>query len=103
MHCGAMSQPPVDIKLATVIVSTKAGLLTDPGQPEPSPARQIPARRLRPSSPRRSTRRSQIDHRRTLDLSTWPTGSRVLVRRERAHPGAQLSFTDHDGHRFQPS
>jgi hypothetical protein len=23
------------------------------------------------------------------------------VRRERAHPGAQLSFTDHDGHRFQ--
>jgi hypothetical protein len=25
----------------------------------------------------------------------------VLVRRERAHPGAQLSFTDVDGHRFQ--
>lgn len=36
-----------------------------------------------------------------LDLSAWPTGSRVIVRRERAHPGAQLSFTDHDGHRFQ--
>jgi len=36
-----------------------------------------------------------------LDLSTWPVGSRVLVRRERAHPGAQLTFTDHDGHRFQ--
>jgi hypothetical protein len=36
-----------------------------------------------------------------LDLSTWPTKSRVIVRRERAHPGAQLSFTDHDGHRFQ--
>ena len=36
-----------------------------------------------------------------LDLSTWPAGSRVMVRRERAHPGAQLSFTDHDGHRFQ--
>ena len=36
-----------------------------------------------------------------LDLETWPAGSRVLVRRERAHPGAQLSFTDHDGHRFQ--
>jgi hypothetical protein len=28
-------------------------------------------------------------------------GSRVIVRRERAHPGAQLTFTDHDGHRFQ--
>jgi len=36
-----------------------------------------------------------------LDLASWPGGSRVLVRRERAHPGAQLSFTDHDGHRFQ--
>jgi hypothetical protein len=36
-----------------------------------------------------------------LNLCGWPTGSRVIVRRERAHPGAQLSFTDHDGHRFQ--
>lgn len=36
-----------------------------------------------------------------LDLKGWPTGSRVIVRRERPHPGAQLSFTDHDGHRFQ--
>jgi hypothetical protein len=36
-----------------------------------------------------------------IDLTGWPTGSRVLVRRERAHPGAQLSFSDHDGHRFQ--
>jgi hypothetical protein len=35
-----------------------------------------------------------------LDLSAWPAGSRVIVRRERPHPGAQLSFTDHDGHRF---
>jgi len=36
-----------------------------------------------------------------IDLAAWPAGSRVIVRRERAHPGAQLSFTDHDGHRFQ--
>ncbi|MGH2848482.1 MAG: IS1380 family transposase [Thermoleophilaceae bacterium] len=36
-----------------------------------------------------------------LDLCGWPCGSRVIVRRERPHPGAQLSFTDHDGHRFQ--
>jgi hypothetical protein len=36
-----------------------------------------------------------------LDLSGWPCGSRMIVRRERPHPGAQLSFTDHDGHRFQ--
>ena len=36
-----------------------------------------------------------------LDLAGWPAGSRVIVRREVPHPGAQLSFTDHDGHRFQ--
>jgi hypothetical protein len=36
-----------------------------------------------------------------LDLAGWPAGARVIVRRERAHRGAQLSFTDHDGHRFQ--
>ena len=35
-----------------------------------------------------------------LELASWPVGSRVLVRRERAHPGAQLTFTDLDGHRF---
>ena len=32
---------------------------------------------------------------------SWPDGSRLIVRRERPHPGAQLSFTDHDGYRFQ--
>ena len=36
-----------------------------------------------------------------LDLSSWPQRSRLIVRRERPHPGAQLSFTDHDGYRFQ--
>jgi Transposase DDE domain group 1 len=36
-----------------------------------------------------------------LELSSWPQGSRVIVRRERPHPGAQLSFTDQDGYRFQ--
>ena len=35
-----------------------------------------------------------------LDLGGWPTGMRVIVRKERPHPGAQLRFTDVDGHRF---
>jgi hypothetical protein len=35
-----------------------------------------------------------------LDLADWPSGSRVVVRRERPHPGAQLRFTDAGGHRF---
>jgi hypothetical protein len=36
-----------------------------------------------------------------VDLTGWPEGCRLIVRRERPHPGAQLSFTDHDDHRFQ--
>jgi hypothetical protein len=36
-----------------------------------------------------------------VDLRNWPDGTRVLCRREDAHPGAQLRFTDDDGHRFQ--
>ena len=35
-----------------------------------------------------------------VDLSAWPERTRLIVRRERADPGAQFSFTDHDGHRF---
>jgi Transposase DDE domain group 1 len=36
-----------------------------------------------------------------VDLSGWPEGTRAIVRREHPHPGAQLRFTDFDGHRFQ--
>src|SRR5581483_865309 len=35
------------------------------------------------------------------DLRGWPAGTRAICRRERPHPGAQLSFSDHAGHRFQ--
>ena len=35
-----------------------------------------------------------------LDLSTWPAGMRVIVRKERPHPGAQLRFEDVDGMRI---
>jgi hypothetical protein len=36
-----------------------------------------------------------------VGLSPWPTGTRMLVRREQPHPGAQLRFTDVDGYRYQ--
>jgi hypothetical protein len=35
-----------------------------------------------------------------LDLSSWPAGMRLIVRKERPHPGARLRFTDPGGHRF---
>jgi hypothetical protein len=50
-------------------------------------------------SPRTNGEVAEITDR--LDLSAWPEGCRLIVRRERPHPGAQLSFTDHDGYRFQ--
>lgn len=35
-------------------------------------------------------------------MAKWPAGMRVIVRRERPHPGAQLSlFEEHDGWRYQ--
>jgi hypothetical protein len=35
-----------------------------------------------------------------VELGSWPTGSRLIVRRERLHPGAQQTFDDIDGYRF---
>jgi hypothetical protein len=32
-----------------------------------------------------------------VDLTAWPDGTRLLLRKERPHPGAQLRFTDVDG------
>jgi len=36
-----------------------------------------------------------------LPLPGWPQGTRAICRRERPHPGAQLTFSDAGGHRFQ--
>jgi hypothetical protein len=35
-----------------------------------------------------------------FDLPGWPPGMRLIVRKERPHPGAQLRITDYDGHRI---
>lgn len=42
---------------------------------------------------------TEITH--LVDLSGWPEGTRMIARREHPHPGAQMTFTDVDGHRFQ--
>ena len=34
------------------------------------------------------------------DLSAWPDGTRLVLRKERPHPGAQLRITDLDGRRI---
>jgi hypothetical protein len=45
-----------------------------------------------PTMPTRSPARYGPQH--------WPAGMRVIARRERPHPGAQLRLTDHDGWRI---
>jgi hypothetical protein len=67
---------------------------------------QVPEDAWRPAirqdgSPRDGAQVAEITDIERLDLTPWPAGSRVIVRRERPHPGAQLKFTDHEGHRFQ--
>jgi hypothetical protein len=32
-----------------------------------------------------------------VDMSAWPAGTRLILRKERPHPGAQLRITDADG------
>jgi hypothetical protein len=46
---------------------------------------------------------AQVAELATLDLEAagWPAGTRAICRRERPHPGAQLTFSDADGWRFQ--
>ncbi len=41
---------------------------------------------------------AEITH--LLSLEKWPAGMRVIARKERPHPGAQLRLTDVDGHRI---
>ncbi len=66
--------------------------------PAPAQAGLDTGLRHRRRTPRR--RLGRRAHRPARPVDKWPTGSRVLVRRERPHPGAQLRFTDADGHRF---
>ncbi|MCW2659817.1 MAG: Transposase [Mycobacterium sp.] len=35
-----------------------------------------------------------------VDMSSWPVGTRLILCKERPHPGAQLRFTDADGDRI---
>jgi Transposase DDE domain group 1 len=36
-----------------------------------------------------------------VDLSPWSEGTRMIARRELPHPGAQITFSDIDGYRYQ--
>jgi hypothetical protein len=42
----------------------------------------------------------EITHAKGIDISGWPAGSRLLVRKEPLHPGAQQTIDDINGCRF---
>jgi Transposase DDE domain group 1 len=67
-------------------------------------ALELPARRWKPAldpdgEPREGAWVAELTDR--VDLCAWPEGTRLICRRERPHPGAQLRFTDPEGHRYQ--
>jgi hypothetical protein len=119
----ALHQLPVDPKVVEVIARADSGALThgfvdacrdhnvrfsigfDLTEPVRIACLSVPARRWRPAvtadgaDERDGAEVAEITD--LLDLSRWPEGTRAIARREEPHPGAQLTFTDVDGHRFQ--
>jgi hypothetical protein len=78
---------------------------TSPRRPEPPPGRRPESGTPCPRCCRRprAGRRRDAELTGLLDLvgNGWPKGMRVIARRERPHPGAQLRITDVDGHRVR--
>ena len=69
------------------------------GRDREGPGRRVDAGlRRRRAGPRRA--RGSPTSPACWTCHAWPAGMRVIVRKERPHPGAQLRFTDIDGHRF---
>ena len=120
---AALAQLPIDPTTCEVIARTDAGGLFTPLHRGLRGA-QRPLRR-RPQTQCRVGGRGDPDaqealakshlgrwHRRArsgevaeitdlVDLSRWSEGTRMIARRELPHPGAQLTFSDIDGYRYQ--
>jgi hypothetical protein len=120
---AALAQLPVDSTQRQVIARTDSAALThgfidacrerhvqfavghDLTAPIRTACLSVPKRRWRSAITADGT--DERDHAQVaeitdlVDLSRWPEHTRMIVRREQPHPGAQLTFTDTDGHRFQ--
>lgn len=119
----ALAQLPVDPEAVEIVARADSAALThgfvdacraaqvrfsigfDLTEPVRAACLAVPKRRWRPavtadgSNEREGADVAEITD--LIDLSRWPEGTRAIVRREEPHPGAQLTFTDADGHRFQ--
>jgi hypothetical protein len=120
---AALAQLPVDPRVVEVVARADSAALThgfvdacraatvrysvghDLTEPVRHACLAVPERRWRPAvtadgaAERHGAEVAEITD--LVDLSRWPAGTRAIARREEPHPGAQLTFTDADGHRFQ--
>jgi hypothetical protein len=120
---AALAQLPVDPAVVEVVARADSAALThgfvdacraaavrySVGHDLTTPVREaclaVPERRWRPAvtadgaDERHGAEVAEITD--LVNLSRWPAGTRAIARREDPHPGAQLTFTDVDGRRFQ--
>lgn len=80
------------VKAAIEAIPEQAWRAAVDGDGEPRDGAQVAELTAWMPSPFRATYRDP--------KASWPTGMRVIARRERPHPGAQLRLTDHNGWRI---
>jgi Transposase DDE domain group 1 len=102
LRVGADGQPGLDLDYSvgfTMTDAVQAAILALPAYAW-TPAVQIDGR-LRDDGDIAELTGVLPAHGVDLQANGWPPGIRVIVRRERPHPGAQLTFSDIHGYRFQ--
>ena len=82
----------------TQITAAIAAARTDPDRWQPAVGGPPGASRSLPRPPR--TRPGQPELTEAVDLSHWPEGTRLIVRREPLHPGAQRTLFDSPNWRY---
>ena len=124
-HVELLAQLPVDPEVVEIVARADSAALThgfinacrdahvrfsvghDLTEPVLAACLRIPKRRWAPAvtvdgqHEREGAKVAETTY--LVDLSRWPEGTltQAIARREEPHPGAHLTFTDVDGHRFQ--
>ncbi|MGH8941112.1 MAG: IS1380 family transposase, partial [Actinomycetes bacterium] len=90
---GFAAQEPVRAAIGAIPEQAWRAAVDGAGQPrEGAQVAELTAWMPTPTKPTRSPAR--------FGPQQWPEGMRVIARRERPHPGAQLRLTDHNGWRI---
>ena len=101
--------PSTPVSAASLPASTSVAQTVAPSRGEGAGGRRadpLPRRRddadltLKPHVPVSDIAPAVAELTGLLNLTGWPAGMRVIIRKERPHPGAQLTITDVNGHRI---